>query len=87
MKIFQMTSSQWWMAETLDEALALFNEHHGQGARYMEGVSPRELTDEEMDRLTIEMGEGVEPLTFREALEVDLSTGLCEPGFFATTNW
>ncbi len=90
MKVFQMNDCDWMAAATPEEAKAaysLFNHLDIPEEEMLE--FPRELTDEEMDRLRYVDTE-VQPeshRTFREQLQHMIETGETFPTFFASTEY
>lgn len=71
-RVFKMDDCDWWMARTLDEARTSYKHETGVDDEMIEDA--RELTDEEMDKLTfVDVDENERPdsktrRTFREEL-------------------
>lgn len=75
MKIFKMNDCDWWMAPTLEEAVADIKEYYGVDEFDFTENEPRELTEEEMDRIMFR-GEDGEPVhSFREELRQRVELG------------
>ena|ERR1051326_5521787 len=52
MKIYRMNDCEWWLANSLEDAIASMKKSYGRGFDANESLSdPRELRDEELDRL------------------------------------
>ncbi len=51
MKVFEMNDCDWWLAGTAQEAMEDMCRTYGLREMDSEGSSPRELTDEELDKL------------------------------------
>lgn len=87
MKLYRINEYDWWGSPDLETTLAAYVEGTGQTADQVTDSDdpPREVTEEEMDRLTIrdEDGDG-EVRTFREQWKI-ASPGISEPFAFATT--
>lgn len=85
-RVYRMNDSEWWMARSLDEAREAY--HACYGTDEHDTADARELTDEELDRLTFTDDEATPRVTrtFREELARQSATAT-EPDFFATTEW
>lgn len=90
MKIFQMNDCDWWIGESLvaciDDYVANYSE--------IESIDEdaHELTDEELDKLIFtdcdedERPSGIKR-TFREQLEIEVTSGGVFPRMFASTEY
>lgn len=100
MKIYQMNDCEWWMAESEEDAIRDIALHYGSGYGtdkvelvrdgYLNEDCPRELTNEEMDRLRFvdEMGNPESPKrSFREELRCRIEAGVTKPEMFASTEF
>jgi len=85
-KVYRMNDFDWMVATSLEEAVEWYD-------READGLSeiddPRELTDEELDRLLFLTPEEAPDtaMTFREALHWTRMRGDKIPGFFASTEY
>lgn len=84
MKIFKMNDCDWWVAETLEEAKDSYKLETGEES----DLDARELSDAEMDRLTITNEEDDVKLTFREELTRRIADGtISSPSLFGSTEY
>lgn len=90
-KIFKMNSSDWFAAETLEDATQAVADTYG-AARpedledYID--NPKEVSDADLDRLTYVIDEGEdERVTFREQLARLIAAGTEFPTVFASTEY
>ena len=89
MKLYRINEYDWWGGPDLETTLDAYVEGTRQTVEQVTdpGDPPREVTEEEMDRLTIrdEDGDGVSR-TFREQWKICVGNGSDERPFaFATT--
>lgn len=82
MKVFQMDEETWWIAESLDSAIADYVSETGE-----QPDEPYELSDEQLDSTMMMESEASTPCTFRIAIENHIKEGHSIPGFFAGTEW
>jgi hypothetical protein len=89
-RVFQMNDCDWWIARSLDEALADYKLQTGYGPGDEEVEDARELTEEQLDSLTFHDSDeddcpnGI-TRTFREELARRVAEGLDSPEMFAST--
>jgi hypothetical protein len=92
-KVFKLNDYEWWAAASLAEAIADWKQWTGFGdEEAAENLDdPRELSDEEMDRLqfahTEEDDTPYRKQSFRAELAEQIAAGETFPGFFATTEY
>ena len=89
MKLYRINEYDWWGGPDLETTLAAYVDGTGQTASEVTDPDepPREVTEEEMDRLTVRDEDGDdETRTFREQWEICVGDGSDERPFaFATT--
>ncbi len=95
MHVYQLNDFEWWMAPSLEEAIALAMKTTGCSREEQVDETCHELTDAELDKLRFidadepgaEEPEGGWPnRSFREELEARIAAG-CEAEMFATTEY
>jgi hypothetical protein len=96
MKIYRLNDLEWWMANSLEEAIQTAIKETGAAREdiFTEDGSPEPLTDEQLDRLQFvdtnpESGDPSAELgkrSFREQLARELAAG-AGPGIFASSEW
>lgn len=88
MKVFELTDCEWWMAETLEQAIADYLKLSGMSPEQAEADhifdEPGELGDAAMDKLIFNDDDGKR--TFREELKQRIAAG-CGSELFATTEY
>lgn len=86
-KIFQVNDYEYWAGETLEETTKACLEEWGMEEEALD--EPHEITDEEMDTLTVTDDEGPERRTipFRQALNELVAGGQEFPCLFAANDW
>ncbi|HYF35129.1 MAG TPA: hypothetical protein VD994_07575 [Prosthecobacter sp.] len=84
MKVFKINDCDWYMANTLDEAVALAIAETGL-PRDEAVDDPRELSEEAMNRLQFVNPDGSK-WSFAVELQNRIQAGM-KPGFFATTEY
>lgn len=82
MKVYRINDCEWYTANSLEEAITLAMEETGM-PRDEVTDRPREVTDEEMNRLKFVNRDGSK-WTFAFELQNRIGAGM-KPGFFATT--
>lgn len=88
MKVFKVSDYEWWMAETLEQAIGDFKETTG-----AEPEEPRELSGTEMQTLRFHDAVGEEPRagcrsrSFATELQHRIAAGVDKPELFATTEY
>lgn len=89
-KVYEMDDCTWYAAETAEDASRAYTEDTSGDLIPEEGY-PRELTAEDMERLTFVTDlynpEQSESMTFAEALTRQVAEGKEFPCFFATTEF
>lgn len=91
MRVFRMNDCDWWMARTLEDAKASYQETLGPVHEEEAFNDPRELTDAELDRLMFcDVDEHDRPMkktrrTFREELQRRIDAGVTVAEMFAST--
>jgi phage-related protein len=80
-KVFKLNDCDWWLARTLEEAMA--------DCRYQCGdvdfEDEHDLTDKELDRLMYCDEDCKTKIPFREALRERVEAGIAKPEMFAST--
>lgn len=82
MKIFKMNDCDWWMAETIEQAVADYKAF----GSILDIGDVRELTDEELDRMRYVDCETGSKMTFRQHMNELVGAGKASE-FFATTEY
>ena len=85
LRVFRLNDYEWWMAPTLEEAIAKAMAVFSLRADEVADDGARELTDEELDRF-IFVDDNDNRRTFREELERRVAAG-DEADFFASTEY
>lgn len=87
--IYRLNDFEWFAGPSLQAAIAKWKEYTGCCDEELD--DPRELSDEEMDRLTfVHADEYERPFrkqTFRAELAEQIAAGVTFPEFFATTEY
>lgn len=87
-KVFRLNDCEWWAAETLPQAIAACRAQVG--VEYQDELidDPRELTEEDLDRLKFNRDDGTQ-CTFREELNAQIANMGNEsfPHLFASTEY
>ena len=81
-KVFKLNDCDWWVARTLDEAIADYRHQCGADVS-IEGE--HELTDKELDRLMYCDEDCKSRIPFRQALHDLVDAGIKKPEMFAST--
>jgi hypothetical protein len=90
MKVFEMNDCDWWLANSAEEALADIRGVSPSASDAPPEIAPRELTDEELDRLIFsdDLSEpNAAKRTFREELNRRIAAGVTTPEPFASTEY
>ena len=85
-KIYQINDCDWVAASTLEEAYTYAYKHFDEDPDYFDKDEIKELTSEEMDRLTF-IDEDESKRTFREELQLLIDKKEKMPAFFASTEY
>lgn len=78
LKVFQLNDTEWWMAETLEEAIKTAMGEYGTDCRedVYDGENPEPLTGEDLDRLNFRWGDGEKEFhSFRKELNKRIAAG------------
>ncbi len=82
MKIYRVSESEWYKANSLEEAIACAMRDTGLSREELtDGITPAELTESEMETHRMYVS-ATEQLRFSDALGVQLAEGKTEPGLF-----
>ena len=86
-KVFQIDDYTWMAGATAKECFVEYVEQSGDDETLIEFGPPVELSDDDLNRLTIrsEQGDGFEEHTFAEELAMMIDRGTHFPTFFAST--
>lgn len=86
MKIYRVSETEWYKANSLEVAIACAMVDTGLSrAELTEGITPKELTEAEMDEMRIATEPpfpGSNSATFRQALDREIAKGDDKPGIF-----
>ena len=87
MKIYRVSETEWYKANSLEEAIACAMVDTGLSQEELtEGITPAELTEAEMDSLEVRKAARFpvdeELVTFREGLRRENAAGETKPGLF-----
>ncbi len=88
MNIYYMNPSDYWMANSLAEAVADAMKQYKDGNYFEEDMvsDAHQLADSELDRLIYHDYEEGTKRTFREELRLRVDSGITKPELFATTD-
>lgn len=81
-RVYRLNDCDWWVARTLDEAIADYRRECGVDV-CIEGE--HELTEQELDRLMYCDEDCKKRIPFRQALKNMVDAGLSKPEMFAST--
>ena len=85
-KIFQVDDTEWYAAETQEEAIAEAMRLTGEDRAFYEEETQGEVSDEAMDRLHFIEEDGIKK-TFRQKLDEMIRAGEKFPCIFAMTEY
>lgn len=88
MKIYKVSETEWYKANSLEEAIACAMVDTGLSqAELTEGITPAELTEAEMELMRIATEPpfpGSSSVSFRQGLEWEIAAGHDKPGIFCS---
>lgn len=93
LRVFRLNDCDWWIARTLEEAKVSYQADCGPMADEEAFDEPRELTDEELDRLKFHDRDDADRIirktirTFREELRQQIHVDPVTPRQFACTEY